>query len=113
MKQTNNKALILFFPHLFFVFLSPSVEYEMEDGELHEHGDEHDQRGCYEVMDAHPEEDIKQDDMKEIVHAMTACEPHEVLPRGGGVEGKVVRGNEVIDKTDKIACRIGDIHINP
>lgn len=34
MKQTNNKALILFFPHLFFVFLSPSVEYEMEDGEL-------------------------------------------------------------------------------
>ena len=85
----------------------------MEDGELHEHGDEHDQRGCNEVMDTQPEEDIKQDDMKEIVHAMTASEAHEVLPCRLGMESEVVGGNEVIDKTDKIACRIGDIHINP
>ena len=113
MKQTNNKALILFFPHLFFVFLSPSVEYEMEDGELHEHGDEHDQWWGDEAMDSQPEEHVEQDDVQEIVHTMAASEAHEVLPCRLGMESEVVGGNEVIHETDEVACRIGDVHVYP
>lgn len=51
--------------------------------------------------------------MQEIVDAMTAGKTYEILPGGMGVEGEVVGGNEIIDETDEIACRIGDVHVSP
>ena len=53
------------------------------------------------------------DPHKEIVDAMTAGKTYEILPGGMGVEGEVVGGNEIIDETDEIACRIGDVHVSP
>ena len=51
--------------------------------------------------------------MQEIVDTMTAGKAHEILPGGMGVEGEIVGGNEIVDETDEIACRIGDVHVSP
>ena len=51
--------------------------------------------------------------MQEVIDTMTAGKTDEVLPRRRRVERVIVGGYEIIDKTDEIACRIGDIHVNP
>ena len=112
MSPVERFPLVTDFPGL-YEWLVPLLEYEAEDGELDQHGNQHDEWWGDESVDTHPEEDVEEDDMQEVVHTMTACKPDEVLPGGSGMEGKVVRGNEVIDKADEIACCIGDIHINP
>ena len=59
------------------------------------------------------DEDDKQHDMQHIVHPMTACKAHEVLPRRCRMEREVVGSEEVIHETHDITRCIRDIQVNP
>lgn len=56
------------------------LEDEAEDGELYQHGNEHDEGWGNEVVYAHPEEKVEEYDVKEEVERMAAREADEALP---------------------------------
>ena len=64
-------------------------------------------------MDTQMDENDKQHDVQHVVHAMTTCKAHEVLPRRCRMEREVVSGEEVIYETHEIAHRVRDIQVNP
>ena len=93
--------------------LPPFHKNETENRELHNHRYQHHQWRSNQSMDTQMDEDNKQHDVQHIVHPMTTCKAHEVLPRGSSMEREVVGGEEVIHETHQITHRIGDIQVNP
>lgn len=64
-------------------------------------------------MYSHPEEEIEQYDVEQVVEAMTSGESEELAPGGTGAEGEVVGEVEVPHETDDVSGCISYVEVDP
>lgn len=64
-------------------------------------------------MYSHPEEEVEEHDVEQVVEAMAAGKSEELAPGGAGAEGEVVGEVEVPHETDDVSGCIGYVEVDP
>ena len=64
-------------------------------------------------MYSHPQEEVEEHDVEQVVEAMTSGESEEFPPGGACVEGEVVGEVEVPHETDDVSGCIGYVEVDP
>ncbi len=100
-------------PRLHFRFFTTPCEDDAEYGKLYQHSYQHDERWGNEPVYSHPEEEVEQYDVEQVVEAVAAGKSEELAPGGTCAEGEVVGEVEVPYETDDVSGCIGYVEVDP